>query len=153
VAAYSSQNITYGNAYQKTAALAQKTAPTNPLINTAKVRLSTQLGFSPSGTATIAELAANEANYSGYTAGGLALTLTGPVNLSALCEGMIAALTFLATTATPFVPNTLYGYWVDDGTNVIAQEAFPAPGITIAGPGDFLALLLQLPQQVNQACQ
>lgn len=152
MAGYSSQLITYGNAYLKTQATAQKTAPTNPLINTGKVRLTTATGFSPSGTNTIAELSPNEANFSGYTAGGLALTLTGPVNLSALCEGMIAALTFLATTASPFVPNVLTGYWVDDGTNVIAQEAFPSPGITISAAGDFLALLLQLPQQVNQPC-
>lgn len=129
-----------------------KTVATGPLIATAKVRLTTNASFVPNPDATIAELAADEADYSGYTAGGLALVVGAPVNLSPSCQGAVTALSFIATAASPFVPAQCYGYWVDDGTNVIAQEAFPggvAIGFGVAG--DFLELVLQLPLQATQA--
>lgn len=121
------------------------------MIATAKVRLSTNPSFVPNSLATIAELAANEANYSGYTAGGVALVVGSPVNLSPTCQGAVTAVSFVATAASPYVPSNVYGYWVDDGTNVIAQEAFAGgASVGFGAPGDFLELVLELPQQGPQ---
>ena len=153
MAAYSSQTITFGRAWLETVVAAWKTTASNPLINTAKLRLTTVSSFLPSPDATIAGLDANEANYSGYTAGGLAIVLSAPVNLSPTCVGSVVNETFIATAGSPFVPNVLTGYWADDGTNVIAMEAFGGAGIPINGPGDFLALLMQLPLQALQRSQ
>jgi hypothetical protein len=145
---YTPQNLTYGTAFLNAIIAALKVAPTNPLVNTAKVRLSANPSYNPTPTSTITALASEEANYSGYTAGGLALTVGSPVNLSSTCQGAVTALQFLATTATPFVANQIYGYWVDDGTNVLVAEKFAA-GLVVAfgAPGDYLELLVTFAQQ------
>lgn len=151
---YQSQNVVYGQAWAATLTAALKTAPANPLVNTAKIRLSSQNGYNPQVNSTIASLAANEASYSGYPAGGIAAVLTAGLNLSGNCEGAIAQAVFEATAATPFVPGVVYGYWVDDGTNVILGEAFAGGGS--AGfniPGAFLTLAVLFPTQLLQACQ
>ena len=150
MATYVSENITYGQTFLLSVIAALKTAPTNPLVNMGKVRLTTQAGFNPQPLLTIAELSPNEANYSGYTAGGIALTLSSPVLLGTGAVGNSQAVEFIASTASPFVPSTLTGYWIDDGTNVIAMEAF-STSIPIAAAYDFLALVLQLPLQLAQA--
>jgi hypothetical protein len=153
MAQYTSKQVVYGTAFLNSLIAALKTAPANPLINSAKVRLSNSPTFNPSSGSTIASLSSNECAYSGYTAGGIALVVGTPVNLSLTCQGAITAVQFLSTSATPYVPDVAYGYWIDDGTNVILAEAFP-PGqqAGFAAPGDFLELVLQIPQQSLQAC-
>ena len=149
---YTSQNVVYGTAFLNTVIAALKTTAAGPLVATAKVRLSKDPSFRPTPANTIAELAANETDYSGYTAGGVALVVGNPVNLSPTCQGAVTGLQFLSTTATPYVSDQAYGYWVDDGTNVILAEAFPAGTIAnFASPGAFLELVLQLPMQAPQA--
>ena len=152
VGQYTSQKVTFGTTFLNALVTALKTAPTNPLINTAKVRLSNNPAFNPNPAETIATLAATECAYTGYAAGGIALVVGSPVNLSPICQGAVTTLQFLATTATPFVPDTSYGYWVDDGTNVILAEAFPVGfPFGFSAPGDFLELVLQIPAQAFQA--
>lgn len=151
---YQSKNVVYGQAWAATLTAALKTAPMNPLVNAAKIRLSSQAGFNPLVSSTPASLAANEASYSGYPAGGIAAVLTAGLNLSSSCEGAIAQAVFEATAATPFVPGVAYGYWVDDGTNVILAEAFPAgQSASFNVPGAFLTLAVLFPTQLLQACQ
>ena len=151
MAAYASLKITYGKAFLNTIAAAWKTTASGALILDGKLRLNTNPSFNPSAEDTIAGNAANEADYSGYTAGGIAVTLSAPVNLSATCVGAICSGTFAATTDSPFVSSVVYGYWIDDGTNVIAAEAFPTnQQVTFGTPGDFLELVVQLPIQAVQ---
>jgi hypothetical protein len=153
MAAYSSQQITYGRYFLNLLAAAFAARPAGALIASGKLRLTIATAFLPDPGATIATLAANEANFSGYPAGGVAVALSGPVNLSGNCIGEVQEETFIGTTATPFVPNIITGYWVDDGTGVVGMEAIPSPGIPINNVGDFLALLVQLPLQATQLTQ
>lgn len=151
---YTSQRPTYGQAFLNTILAAYKTRPAGALIVSGKVRLINSPTFAPTPQTTVAELAAVECAYSGYPAGGAALTVGDPVNLSRTCQGAVTAIQFVATTATPFVPDTAYGYWVDDGTNMICVEMFPSgQEAPFASAGAFLELLLELPQQAPQATQ
>lgn len=149
---YTSQAVVYGTAFLNTVIAALKTVPGGALVTGGKVRLSKDPSFRPTPANTIAELATNETDYSGYASGGVALVVGNPVNLSPSCQGAVTGVQFLATTATPYVSDQAYGYWVDDGTNVIMAEAFPAGVIAnFAAPGAFLELILQLPMQAPQA--
>lgn len=151
---FTSLNPIYGTDFLNTILAAYKTTASGPLIASAKVRLINSPTFAPTPATTIADLAAVECAYSGYAAGGIALTVGAPVNLSRTCQGAVTALQFLATAATPFVQDSAYGYWVDDGTNMIVVEMFPAGTVAPFGSaGAFLELLLQLPQQAPQATQ
>lgn len=150
--AFASSNPVYGTAFLNSLLNAYKTTAAGPLVATAKVRLNTNPAFNPGAGDTIADNVANEADFSGYPAGGIAVVLSAPVNLSTTCQGSLFNATYTAAAATPFVTGTAYGYWVDDGTNVIMGEKFGA-GINFAFgvPGDFLELIGQMPQQAYQA--
>ncbi len=152
MAAYASQNVVYGTAFLNSLMAAYGTVATGPLVATAKMRLNSNPGFNPQPGDSIATNTANEAAFTGYPAGGIDVVLSTPVNLSPTCQGTVASGTFTATTSGSFVSGTAYGYWIDDGTNVIAAEPFP-PGspALFAGPGDFLELVVQLPAQARQA--
>jgi len=81
--------------------------------------------------------------FSGYA--NATVTLTGPGNLSGTQIGMLATASFLATTASPFVSDTAYGYILYDGaSNYYGGELFPTP-IPFAAAGAFLELDLVLP--------
>jgi hypothetical protein len=154
MSAYASAQVTFGTAFLNTLMAALKTAPMNPLVNTAKIRLNTNPAFNPSPGDAISTNTANEADYTGYTAGGIAVSLSSPVNLSPTCQGVVASALFTATSASPFVSSVVYGYWIDDGTNVILAEKF-AGGINVAfdAAGAFLELIVQLPAQAIQLTQ
>jgi len=49
------------------------------------------------------------------------------------------------------VPDVVTGWWIDDGTNVVASERFEG-GVTVgfAAPGSFLTLTAILPFQTHQ---
>lgn len=146
------QSVVYGQDFLLTVVAALKTAPATPLVNTGKLRLSLDPGFNPTPNSTISALAANEANYSGYTAGGIAVVLTTGLLVSTTGVAAAAQGLFEATTATPFVPANVTGYWVDDGTNFIGGEAFGSGNVAqFAAPGDFLALTVLLPLLFAQA--
>jgi hypothetical protein len=154
MAAYASQQVTYGRAWLNTILAALKTTAGGPLVDTAKIRLSNNAAYTPGPDDTIAGNAASEADYSGYAAGGIAVVLSAPVNLSQGCQGVLCPVLYEATAASPFVSAVVYGYWVDDGTNIICGERFAgAVNYGFAGPGDFLQLILQLPLLVNQLTQ
>lgn len=141
----------YGRAFANTILAALKTAPADPLIDAAKLRLSQDPAYNPTPSATIAALEAQEADYSGYTAGGYAVVVPNPVNLSGSAQGVFLSQLLTATTATPFVDNVLYGWWVDDGANVIAYGRFNQdnpPGM--GQPGDFIDLGVSLCMMLNQ---
>jgi hypothetical protein len=152
MAEFSSISPAYGQAFLDTIAAAYKTIPGAALIAAAKLRLSTDPAFAPTFGATIAALAAHEATFTGYPAGGAAIVLSAPVNLNADTVGALVNIIFLATAPLP--ANQAYGYWVDDGTNVILMERFPdGLGVHFAAAGDFLNLGVAFPQTMLQPAQ
>lgn len=151
---YQSQNVVVGRNFAATILAALGTRPAAALLATPKVRLSMDPSFNPTPDSTVAGLAANEANFSGYTAGGYAPTMSGPVNLAGDISGVTANVLPIATTATPFVSATCYGYWIDDGVNVIVAEKF-AGGVTanFGSVGDYLDLQVSIPVELAQSTQ
>ena len=143
---YETQGVVYGRAFMATVLAALKTVPGAALIVAGKIRLSKDPAFAPTVDSVITDFTANEADFTGYTAGGYTVTLSAPLNqttqiLAVLCNA-------LAIGGSPFtVPNTIYGYWIDDGTNVVMAEKFAPPGATanFANTGDYLDLQVLLP--------
>lgn len=150
MAVYTSNRVVFGTAFLNTVIGALNTLPAAKLINAAKVRLNQLNGFNPAPGSTIAGLAANEATFTGYTPGGLAFAAGAAVNLSPNAQGSLTAVLFQATGST--TGNTIFGYWIDDGTNFIMGEAFPAGSpVIFANNGDFLELFVEIPMQNRQA--
>lgn len=148
---YTSKSVVFGLTFANTILAALKTVPSAALISSGKVRLSNNPSFNPVPTSTITSLAANECAYSGYTAGGIAVSLTTGLILDGVTQGATTSALFEATTATTFVPDVAYGYWIDDGTNMIMSERFANGGVgTFSAPGNFLDLIVLLPYQLLQ---
>lgn len=139
--AYTSQAVVLSQVFANELLLAISTRPGAALVAAGKIRLSIDPAFNPTPQTTLASLAANEANFSGYPAGGVAAVFSAGLNVSPSIQGSQALATFIATVAGPFVPNVVTGYWIDDGTNPVIMEKF-ANGATasFANPGDFLDL-------------
>jgi hypothetical protein len=149
---YTSLQPVFGMDFVNTVLAAYKTVPGGALIVGGKVRLSQDPAFAPTPASLIADLAAQEANFSGYTAGGYAAVLSAPVVITPFIQGVLIPALAIAAVASPFVPNDVTGYWLDDGTNVIMAERFADLGIAAFGaPADFLSLLLVLPFNLLQA--
>jgi hypothetical protein len=143
---WQSQQPTWGSAFLDTFLAALSTRPAAALLVAPKLRLSVDPAFAPSPGMTIAALAAHETDFSGYTAGGYALTLAGPVTLTTNAVGEVASAVAVAAAAAPFIGGQITGYWVDDGTNVVLAEAFgPAGPVPIAAPGDFCQVDVRFP--------
>jgi hypothetical protein len=148
---YQAIQAIYGQTFVNTVLAAFKTVPGGALVTAGKLRLSNLQTFNPTPANTISDFSANECAYSGYTAGGIAVVLTAPVNLSTIVDGVMFTALFEATSASPFVPDTAYGWWIDDGTNVIAAERFANNGAAGFGaPGAFLNLTAILPMRLMQ---
>ena len=120
------------------------TRPAGALIVTPGVHLmATSPGVITADT-PLADLVAVEANFSGYATA--TPTFSGPGNYNLRTQVAYTNVTFTATTASPFVSNNIYGYWLDDGTNLILAELFTNPTpLPIAKVGDFLDLSLFVP--------
>lgn len=149
---WTAQNVVYGRTFANAVMAALLAAPVDPLIDTGKIRLSQDPAYNPTPDSTVAGLEAYEADYSGYAAGGIAMVVSAPINASQNVQGTMSSVLFKATTATPFVQNSVYGWWVDDGTNVILAEAFPGGTIALFGAiNDFLQLDVVTPFGLLQA--
>lgn len=149
---YQGQKVVFGQSFADTVAKVFGSSSSVPLVASPKVRLSHDPAFNPTPQSTIASLAANECTFSGYPTGGDTATVSGALNLSTACVGAQLSVLFTGSSTTTFNPDTCYGYWVDDGTNLIVGEKF-AGGASqgFAQNGDFLDLLVFLPIQLNQA--
>lgn len=148
---WTAQNVVYGRTFVNTILAAFAAAPLAELIDTAKIRLSQNPAFAPDPDSAIADLTPTEADYSGYTAGGIAMVVSAPLNLGTDVQGTMSSVLFKATTATPFVSNTVYGWWIDDGTNLICGEAFPGGVNALFGSiNDFLQLDVVTPLPLYQ---
>jgi hypothetical protein len=151
MAQYTSQQVAFGRVFANLLLGALKTVPGAALLATGKVRLSKDPSFSPAADTSLATLEANECDFSGYPAGGVAVSLTIGVNVTPQIQGAITSATFEAATASPFVPNQCYGYWIDDGTEMAIGEAFGSAGpIPFADVGDYLVLNAAIPEALLQ---
>jgi hypothetical protein len=103
--------------------------------------------FTPTPNSAIADF--TEADFTGYASDALAIGT--PANLNDNVDCCVTAGAFTATAGSPFVPNTIYGVYMTDGTPTLwyAAARFPVP-VPIAAAGDFLnvrffwSLMLQL---------
>lgn len=107
-------------------------------------------GFTPSVSTTRAELIAEEADFTGYPAGGSAITAFLDPILNPLGGASIDWPTEQFAPASPFtVGNVIGGWWIEDagGTLVYAIGTFAAPiPMNAAGQGLPLAGSLVFPQ-------
>jgi hypothetical protein len=148
---YVAQNVQYSRAFMNTVMSAFKTVPGGALVATGKLRLFNSSTFTPTPGMVLADLTAIETLYSGYTAGGIAVVLSAPVNLGTQSQGVLFTTLFEAVTATPFVADVSYGWWIDDGTNVVAAERFAAgASFGFGSPGAYLVLTAILPGAMLQ---
>lgn len=130
---------------------ALSTRPAGALLTTPMVKLLKSVVTIRDDTA-IADLAAAEANFSGYVAQALP-TLAGPINPIPQCRGLLASVDFILASASPLVTNVIYGYYIDHGAGAdwVMAELFANP-VNLAVVGDAVALQLILPlQSVEQA--
>lgn len=149
---WTAQRVVWGRAFMNSVVAALKTAAEDPLIMTGKIRLNTNPAYNPTPDSTRAALAADEAAYSGYTAGGIALTVGDPVRLAENIVGAMSSVLYRATDVDPFVSATVYGWWIDNGTIVVCGEAFPSGTVAAFGnPFSFLQLDISLPFGLMQA--
>lgn len=83
-----------------------------------------------------------EADFSGYV--DAALTFSAVESGGPNSRGISAAAYFAATTATPFVANTIVGIYVTDGTGAVLYGAQAIdPPVQFSAPGDWQEFVLQ----------
>jgi hypothetical protein len=116
--------------------------PTAALLKTPKVHLLMAAVLLNENT-KVADLTPNEATYTGYTAGGIALPAPGgPYELNPAVDGNLYTVVF-SVAAPGTVTNTIYGYWIDGnvGVEMYQSEIFatPYPMVLV---GDFLQVNL-----------
>lgn len=106
------------------------------------IRLSQDPAFALTPDTDPADLIAGECNFSGYTMGGIGVTFGSPVLTDVNWLGLVFNHIFIGTVATPFVGNTIYGWWIEDEGELICGQLFDSlnPPI-IAVLGQFLDLL------------
>lgn len=149
---YAAQRVVIGQGAANALLACLSVRPAAQLLATGKVRLSKDPLYNPQPGTLLAALTAQEANYSGYTAGGIAVALNGPINLSGNAQGYVQSVLFSAAVGAPFVPNNVTGWWIDDGTLLWYGERFANNLVaSFATPGDYLELVVITPEQLFQA--
>jgi hypothetical protein len=139
-----SDTVVYGRTWLSAALEAWNVAPVAPPLDTANIRLMGAAGFTPTADTTKDALDAVEAAFTGY--GSIAPGFSAPVSLVGGGLAVWALASYLATAPTPpdpFVPDTVTGWYADDGTNVIAAGTFTP--VAIATATDWLLLVVLLP--------
>lgn len=151
MAQYTSTNLIFGRTFANAMLAALKTVPGAALLAAGKVRLSSDAAFSPTADTTLAALVANESAFTGYPAGGVAVSLTTGVDVQPQTQGAITSAVFEGTGTRPLVaPGVAYGYWIDDGVEPAVMEKFPSP-VTFENAGDYLVLNCIIPELLNQS--
>lgn len=132
-----------------------KAADIKAALAASKLRLLKGPDFTPNQFTTRATLLLNEADFSGYTAGGYALAVwNGPGN----APGGGAALTsplihpaFDGTDPTP-VQNSIVGWWIEDDTAVTPLVRLVGtfdPARAMGSAGDIIDLVIQIVEGRN----
>jgi hypothetical protein len=138
-------NLVWNALFLQTMLEALATRPAAALAPAMTVHLYSN-DYTPLPTDTVASY--TEADFSGYA--DVAATLLGPITPSQAVQAMLADCFWLATAATPFVPQTAVGYYCVSGGLLVASERF-ASGVPFAAPGSFLSFALILPLRTYAA--
>jgi hypothetical protein len=124
-------------------------------LATSKIRLLKGPDFVPNQFTARATLLANEADFSGYTAGGYALAAwNGPGNAPGGGAQITSPLVHPAVdgAADPIVPNSIVGWWIDDDTAITPQVRLVGifnPPRGMAQAGDIIDLVVQIVEGRN----
>jgi len=130
------------------------TVPTGPVAGAAlSVALIKDQTFAPNHNSTVADCKAHECDFTGYAEN--ATAVFSPTNTSAPGgRSITSAMDFIATAPVApatFVSNTVYGYFVYSGTNLVTVEMLPTNlSVPIASPGDFVSLTVLVPLDALQ---
>jgi hypothetical protein len=90
-----------------------------------------QTDINPAVGDTLAAYTPNVATFNGYAPKVLTMSL-GYIDVTSTPYAQSQLLSFIATDAS--MPNTIYGWWIDDGTNIIMAAKFNAPvAMALAG--------------------
>lgn len=151
---WQSRRVVIGAAWAALNVAAWATRAAAALVVTPKVRLNTSPAYNPQPGDALSVYTANEGNFTGYTAGGYTWTPSGQVNLGTGIIGVTGNVIPTCSGSASPSPNTIYGWWMDDGSNVIVAEQF-GTGIffTFANPGDYLDLQVSIPATLFQNVQ
>lgn len=145
------QSVVFGRAFADAIIAGLSTLAGTALLATAKLRLSHDPAYNPLPDTLLADLEAQEALYSGYPAGGVAVALSAPLNVAVGIEGAVQSHLWIATNASPFVGDSITGWWIDNGTDMLLASPFGDLGpVSIGLAGDFLNLLGVLPVGMYQ---
>jgi hypothetical protein len=117
------------------------TRPAAALLTTPSIELFTAWSGRLNPQSTYSQ--ATVATFSGYAI--TAITLSGPVEFADSIWGMIGTVNFIATTGSPFVPDTILGYMLTNGTGTLYGGEFFQNPVPIAAPTDFLTLNFAFP--------
>jgi hypothetical protein len=139
------QTLVYMTAFLQAVITAFTTRPAAALLATPTVHLYNNL-YAPVPGSVVGSF--TETAFSGYAAA--TPTISAPVNTSPNCLAAVAPCTFIAVTASPFVPDTIYGYYIESAGVLVAAESFSSP-VPITAPGDFIDLQVVLPMQAYMA--
>lgn len=116
------------------------------LLVAPKIGLITSDPLSLGPDTTLAELEAIQAAFSGYTAGGQAITL-GAIPIRAKFDAVALAgnVAWVGSETDPFVSASIGGWYLHDTTYGLVCACQFAQPVLIASPGDYLDLFVGLP--------
>lgn len=143
---YEMQNITLSRIFARTLADAMLSRPAGALIPTSAIML-WKNDFTPTPDSLDADFI--PCDFSGYA--DWAGPLAGPYNFGDEAVAVTGFAIWGATTATPFVPGTAFGYVILDSVSGhwAAAERFDNP-VPFAAVGDALALITNIPVSMFQ---
>jgi len=122
-------------------AIADPDATPTPTVG--KIRLFQDSLGVPTVETTITELEANEADYTGYPAGGFDVTAMAPP-MGAPGGGVVILSNEVFATFTSGSPNTIGGYWLEDTAGNVIQVFVYDPVRVLAAIPDGWPIVAQL---------
>lgn len=143
-------SVIYSEEFNRVVAAAFKTNPAAALMVTPMCRLIKTEGFVITPATTLAQVEAEEADFTDYVE--KATTLTEPVNVGPDVEGLISTVTWNMSTDPVVTENTIYGYFIEAAGVLVMSEMFAAgQQVSMANVGDYLTINLSWPLQDYQS--
>jgi hypothetical protein len=146
---YSSQTVVLNNVLTDKLLACLTGTLTAGVCATATVGLFNSSGIAPMPSDALAVYTAATPTFSGYAT--KTFVPSGAVNLSNSCQGVIGNVTFTQATSTAPLGDTVYGYFVQSGANLLWAERFASgAALPLVNAGDFVELNVALPLQSVQ---
>lgn len=150
-ASLSMGNVVLSRAFLNALLLAVRPGSTEDhLIVNPKIALLNEDPLSITPDTTLEQLEEHEAAFSGYTAGGSAVTLGAvPVRPSNVVQALAGNVAWVGPVADPFISGGVKGWYLyDDTFGLICSGQF-SESVNITGQGSYLDLFAGLPLKVN----